>query len=366
MPDRANLIDKVLQNRTLTHVLYWTAIVAFWSVPPAYISNDYEPLINKLCYLPSQIIATYLLIYYQIPRFLYKGRYVRFFGSFVLTAYLTTVLARITKVYIYEPVLGADLPPDSLIAILTELTPLLGQYFFWVYLFPFITLIIKLIKAHFAERERLEQLQREKIEAEIRYLKAQLHPHFLFNTLNNLYVLTLRKSKQAPAVVRQLADLLAYMFREGNAGRVAIRQEMELLQNYIDLELLRYGARLDLNFEREVDDPLTEVTPLILLSVVENAFKHGASGDMGRPRIHIRLEVQQGQLRFRVFNSKPSRKQSDETGYRKGIGLGNTKRQLALIYPGCHELEIREREDSYEVLLLIDLHSKPSLKPAYS
>lgn len=363
MPQPTKWIDQILQNRVLTHVLYWLAIVVLWSAPPAYGSNDYEPLINKLCYLPSQLIATYALIYYQIPRFLYKGKYLRFLGSFVLVAYATTVLARITKIYIYEPALGADLPQDALLDILTQFTPLLGQYFFFVYLIPVITLSIKFVKAHVEEQRKLEQLQKEKVNAEIGYLKAQLHPHFLFNTLNNLYVLTLRKSKEAPAVVRKLSDMLAYMFREGHTQSVPVRQEIELLRNYIDLELLRYGDRLDLVFEHSIDDPAAEITPLALLSIVENAFKHGASGDIGRPQIHIRLEVKEQSLRFRVFNTKPRRTQADETRYKKGIGVRNIKRQLALIYPGRHELKIRDEADTYEVRLWIALQPAAELKP---
>lgn len=364
MPQPSKWIDQILQNRVLTHVLYWLGIIFIYSAPPAYGSNNYEPLLNKLCYLPSQLIATYALIYYQIPRFLYKEKYFRFLGSFVLVAYATTVLARITKIYIYEPVLGADLPQDSLVDILTQITPLLGQYFFWVYLIPVITLLIKLVKAHFEERQKMAQLQREKTNAEIGYLKAQLHPHFLFNTLNNLYVLTLRKSKEAPAVVRKLSDMLAYMFQEGNAHEVPICRELALIQNYIDLELLRYGDRLDLVFEHEIDDPTIGMTPLVLLSIVENAFKHGASGDIGRPQINIRLEMKKQQLQFQVFNTKPDRVQADETRYKKGIGVSNIKRQLTLIYPGRHELEIRDGGKTYEVKLWIELLPAAEVKPA--
>ena len=117
-----------------------------------YINQSYEPLVNKLCYLPAQILATYLLIYYQIPKFIFTGKYFRFLISMVGSVYITTVIARIFKIYVYETVLGADLAKDPLVDILTQIAPLLAQYFIWVYLIPIITLSIKFIKDHFEEK----------------------------------------------------------------------------------------------------------------------------------------------------------------------------------------------------------------------
>jgi len=128
-----------------------------------------------------------------------------------------------------------------------------------------------------------------------------------------------------------------------------------LIQNYIDLELLRYGDRLDFVFDKNIQQQDATIVPLVLLSIVENAFKHGASGDHGRPKIHIDLRVQKDQLTFEVFNSKPQATQADKTNFKKGIGMNNVKRQLDLIYPSQHEFKIEETSDSYKVNLTIDL-----------
>ena len=361
----SKIVNRILENRVLTHVLYWLAIVLGYAVPGMILLQSVEPLVNKLCYLPAQLIATYWLIYYQVPNYILTRKYFRFFLSFILSAYIVTVIARIFKVYVYETILGADLAKDSLINILTEVQPLLGQYFTWVYLVALITLLVKLIKDHFKEKEQIETLLKEKAQAEISFLKAQIHPHFLFNTLNNLYTLTLRKSDLAPNIVRKLSDMLSYMFYQCKAHSVPIVQEIQLLQTYIDLEMIRYGERLELKFEHELENELAEIAPLVLLSMVENAFKHGASGDINKPVIHIQLKEADNQLFFRVFNSKPPKGQEDDTQFKKGIGVSNIKRQLELIYPNHYSLAINEQERTYEVQLNIQLLQHKNLQTTF-
>ncbi len=351
-----NIFNKILENRVLTHVLYWTASVLLWAIVGTFGNpNKLEPLVNKLCYLPAQLIATYLLIYYQIPKLAFKKKYAAFIGSFFLSAYVTAVIARFFKIYVYETILNSDELKNPIIDILTDLPPLLYQYVLWVYLFPFFTVLIKLIKDHFDQKRKMESLKKDKVSAELGFLKAQLHPHFLFNTLNNLYTLTLYKSDEAPGIVMKLAKILDYTLHQDKNEGIAIDKEVELIENYIDLELLRYGDRLDFVFNKSVDNKSVKIAPLVLLSIVENAFKHGASGDHGRPKIHIDLKVENDQLLFEVFNTKPKVVQMDKTNFKKGIGMNNVKRQLVLIYPKQHQYKVEETEDTYKALLTIDL-----------
>ena len=358
MEGKVTILDKMQQNRVLTHVLAWLALVIGWVIYGALMGNPVdELLINKLCYLPPQLIATYLLIYYQIPKLLYKRKYFRFSVSFLLSIYFNLVLARILKIYVYETTLGHDLPKDGLYPILTELPALLGQYLIWVYLIPVMAVMAKYIKDHMLEKQKMEQLSKEKAITELNFLKAQIHPHFLFNTLNNLYTLTLHKSETAPPLILKLSNIIDYMFDKCKGNRVLLTDEIVLLQNYIDLELLRYGERLELIFEHEVQGKDLEVAPLILLSIVENAFKHGASGDIGQPKIHIYLKADRTKLYFRVFNSKAPVNQTDTTSFKKGIGVNNIKRQLELIYPKQYDLTTNEQALSYEVTLEVQLET---------
>ncbi len=351
-----HLIQKTLQNRVLTHVLYWTASVLLWAIVGTFGNPDkLEPLVNKLCYLPAQLFATYTFIYYLLPKFAYKKKYLSFGIFFIISAYISTVLARFFKVYVYETILEREQAKDSIIDILTNIPALLAQYLLWVYLFTLFTVLVKLIKDHFAQKQQTESLKKDKATAELGFLKAQLHPHFLFNTLNNLYTLTLYKSDEAPDIVLKLAQILDYTLHQDKNEGIAIEKEVELIQNYIDLELLRYGNRLDFIFNKNIQNKKAVIAPLVLLSIVENAFKHGASGDHGRPKIHIDLVVKNEKLQFEVFNSKPKVTQVDKTNFKKGIGMNNVKRQLVLLYPEQHQFTIKETLDSYKVTLEIEL-----------
>ena len=199
-------------------------------------------------------------------------------------------------------------------------------------------------------------IKKDKAKAELGFLKAQLHPHFLFNTLNNLYTLTLYKADEAPDIVLKLAKMLDYSLHQNKGEEILVTKEVELIEDYIDLELLRYGDRLDFQFNRQIDNTKAAIAPLVLLSMVENAFKHGASGDHGKPQIHIDLEVKENRLRFEVFNTKPKVAQIDKTNFKKGIGASNVRRQLELIYPEQHRLTVEEADQTYKVVLEIELH----------
>ena len=149
--------------------------------------------------------------------------------------------------------------------------------------------------------------------------------------------------------------MLDYMLYQCNDDHVTIDKELKLIQNYIDLEQLRYGDRLELSFDNNIDNPQTQIAPLILISLIENAFKHGASGAIKKPIIKIDVKVERGHLYFSVYNTKTKLKQDDNTNFKKGIGLRNTKSQLQLLYPNKHELEIIEEDLSYHVKLHVDL-----------
>lgn len=351
-----HLIKKILKNRVLTHILYWTTSVLLWAIVGTLGNPDkLEPLLNKSCYLPAQLFATYSLLYYLLPKLAYQKKYISFGFFFLLSAYISTVLARFFKIYVYETVLERNEAKDSIFDILTNIPALLGQYLLWVYLFSLFTVLVKLIKDHFEQKQKAESLRKDKVTAELGFLKAQLHPHFLFNTLNNLYTLTLYKSDEAPDIVLKLAQILDYTLHQDKNEGIGIQKEVELIQNYIDLELLRYGNRLDFVFNKNIQRKAALIAPLVLLSIVENAFKHGASGDHGKPKIHIDLVVKNDQLQFEVFNSKPKVAQTDTTNFKKGIGMNNVKRQLVLLYPNQHQFKIEETLDSYKVILEIEL-----------
>lgn len=355
MEKQSTWIDQILQNRVASHSLFWLVLLVSTTLLASFNSSIKYSLINNLALLPSQMMAAYLLSYYQVPKLLLKRQYLKFTLSLIGSTFLFMVIARLLVIYVAEPFIRTDFEQESLLEILTEPFYLLVVYFPAVYLFPFIMLIIKTLKERFEERHQLEVLQKEKATTELNFLKAQIHPHFLFNTLNNLYSLTLDKSDHAPEVVEKLSDMLDYMLYQCSDSTVAIHKEVSLLQNYIALETIRYGDLLDLVFNQKIENAEVEIAPLILLSIVENAFKHGASGNLKNPTIHIDLNVTNAHLYFKVFNTKPTVLKKTQVILKKGMGSANVKRQLDLIYPGRHSLVVEDEQDSYSLVLEIDL-----------
>ncbi|MCE7995432.1 MAG: histidine kinase [Roseivirga sp.] len=352
-----SLLDRFLARRVLTHTLFWIAMLLLYSRVLFHTQGSFwYSFLNNIVLFPPIIGASYFLTYYQIPRYIYKKKYWQFAVSFIISIYVFTVLARMLTVYVSEPLLGIDRPfPGMWAIVLVSIDRLIQNYFFTIALGASLMATVKILKQHLEERQKAERLEKEKHVAELNFLKAQIHPHFLFNTLNNLYTLTLQKSDLAPTTVIKLSEMLDYMLYQCNDKQVPIHKEIKLLNNYIDLERLRYGDRLEFSFDQQIDKPETPIAPLILLSLVENAFKHGASAAIRKPRIEIHIGVKDNVLKARVFNTKPEKVQADPARYKEGIGVSNIKRQLELIYPGAYSLEITEKEGYYSVDLEIQL-----------
>lgn len=220
-------------------------------------------------------------------------------------------------------------------------------------------IVIKQVRLQAAAREREKSLVQEKLESEIKFLRNQTNPHFLFNTLNNIYALARKKSDQAPEVVLKLSKLLRFMLYETSKPFIKIEDEVRILDDYIELEKLRYNSRLTVNFYREVDDGNEEISPSLLLPFVENAFKHGPSESHFDSYIHIELILQNSMLTFTVENTK---EKSDAGDVHENIGLKNVRRQLELMYPE-YNMQVENEEFVFRVSLCLNLknHEKNQL-----
>lgn len=209
--------------------------------------------------------------------------------------------------------------------------------------------------AAYANRREKEavQLQKEKLETEIKFLRSQINPHFLFNAMNNIYTLSVVKDDQTPDYLLKLSDMLRYVLYECNAERVPLHREIDYIKNYIDLQGLKDSRGLNVQTELDDTQPNLRVAPMLFIPFIENAFKHSKVEDLERGWIRIRLQAVADQIWFEVRNSLPAAEYSkDKTG---GIGLANVRRQLELLYPGRHELFIERRADEFFVSLKIDL-----------
>ncbi len=214
--------------------------------------------------------------------------------------------------------------------------------------------VAKLFHYNFMLRQTAQQMQLEKQEAELNYLKSQTNPHFLFNTLNNIYALAQAKSDLAPEAVLRLSKILRFMLYETNVAFIPIEQELEIIRDYIELEKLRYddSLRIDLQFEIENQNQL--LPPLLLIPLVENAFKHGVAETRDGAFLVIQLSVKQQQLTFVVRNS--TEKAAEATVVKENIGLSNLRRQLQLLYTD-YKLAVNRGEAEFTATLRINLAS---------
>jgi sensor histidine kinase YesM len=214
--------------------------------------------------------------------------------------------------------------------------------------------IAKLMYDNFKLGHAAQQLRLEKQEAELNYLKSQTNPHFLFNTLNNIYALAIDKSDLAPESILRLSKILRFMLYETSGKFIRAEQELEIISDYIALEKLRYDDAVIIRFDHKVDDLKQPLPPLLLIPLVENAFKHGVSETINHPFVDIHVNIHEEQLVMEVRNS--TEKFSGERGVRENIGLSNIRRQLEVLYTDFN-LDIQQEEFVFSATLKINLAS---------
>lgn len=351
----SNIFDRFIANRVLTHIGFWMSIVLVLAYHGSLFGGNLgDNLINMLVILPVQMIAAYALIYYQIPRWLNKGRYLLFIASLVVDAYLLSAMARWMVINIAQPIMGVDSLEETIVEILTDPVYLIQVFTISVYIPAALLYLLKMTKERFAQQNQLITLEKEKRTTELDFLKAQINPHFLFNTLNNIYSLSKHKAEQTPEMILKLSEILDYTIYECNEPTVPVMKEWELIESYVDLETLRYTDQLTILLDEQVDDKQVRVAPLILISLVENAFKYSLKRVDEVPVIKVLLAVTDGVLSFEVFNSK-AMNLPESREHKRGIGVQNVKRQLDLQYPNRHSMDIEDKSESYKVSLTIKL-----------
>ena len=200
-----------------------------------------------------------------------------------------------------------------------------------------------------------QELQTQTMQSELRFLKSQINPHFLFNTLNNLYALTLKKSDKAPEIVIKLSEMMRYMLYECNEKSVLLSKEVNYLKNYLDLERLRQGKNVEIRFDIKGNIGDLQIAPLMFIPFLENSFKHGLNNHISKGFVDIRLNVEEKNIHFYIENSKPDSLPIQDHRRSGGIGLVNIHRRLNLLYPNQYQLEIDDNPNSYAVNLQIEL-----------
>lgn len=351
MPPSLQLINgNDWRNRLSRHLLFWGVYLAAYSVLDLneFPGDPYAGFELAFRWLPFCLINTYVTLYWLVDRFLLRSRYVLFFVLLAGWNLVLIPLAFLSHIYLVYPYCWPDGPRPSFRAALPELFDL-----YPILVCTVVTGFAVFLRLHkFWRAELLQKLQlkKETTEAELQLLKAQLHPHFLFNTLNNLYTLILKRSDRAPDMLRRLTGILDHVLRQGYGGEVPLQEEIAFCRDYIELERERYGDRLRIETEFSDHWAGIAIAPMLFQPLIENAFKHGASEQLGNVWIAIRLTVDTDRLDFQVTNSaKPAAASSD------GIGIANIRRRLQLLYPGRHVFARDHDGSRHSVSFSIDL-----------
>lgn len=331
-----------LARTILLHILFWIFIVTYFAWGFGLNTQPLRSFINASFFLPGFFIMVYSLLYILVPRFLLRRKFVSFFIglSIVLGAcFLYTILAQLSLD-------GSDNFRGMTITMGKNVLPFLHV--------GGIALSIKMLMYWYRQRQQTLEAEQQKTAAELKLLRAQLHPHFLFNTLNNLYSHTLEASPKSPEIVLKLSELLRSMIYDSNELKIPLRKEIELMRSYITLEQLRYGDRLDISVTITGDVERHLIAPFLLLPFLENAFKHGTGKQLDQCWITMDIEMKGSDMYFKLVNSADPEKDEEPSGT-GGVGLMNVSRRLELLYQDKHRFRTTRLEEAFVVDLEMTL-----------
>lgn len=340
------------------HVAFWVVNVLFFSTIWTFQgerSGFGQNVFTASLWIPMRMLFCYPLIYWALPEYLLKEKYLQF-GALVFIGLIAGLfLSYLFRAYVFIPLQGflqvenfsrnAWASGGYLSCVITAVS---GG-------------IISLFQHWMKKQQAWMQAENEKVTAELQLLKAQVHPHFLFNTLNNIYSFSLHNSPKTPGMILKLSSLLSYMLYECKGDEVPLEKEIEVMKAYKKLEKERYGNRLDISWNVEGDVKDKFIAPLLLLPFLENAFKHGTSELLEKPWLSVDVIVKSYTLRCKIANSKDEFVCARENG----IGIQNVKKRLQFLYPDNHELKLADEGDFFVVSLMIELMNyRLDYKPA--
>ncbi len=338
-----NALKRLSKNRIFQHILFWClSFLILTNIFKVSVEIKRIDLIYTAIFHVPVFLIVYLNLRFLFPVFLEKGKYI-LYGIFVLA--LISLGAGFYIILF-----------DSWIDYIFS-----GYYFIAYYgffdislyfvIYIFVTSLLRLARGWF----HLQEIEKEKTVAELKALKSQINPHFLFNSLNSIYSLARKNSTQVPEKVIQLSDLMRHIIYDSDVEFILLPKEIEMIRNYIELQNLRTpdNEKIELDVTGEIEGK--KVAPLIFLPFVENSFKHGLKSGAENPFVKIKIEVLPNDLIFEIENSKGKKTEISDSKY-KGIGIENVKKRLALIYPNQHSLNISETENTFKVILQIKLN----------
>jgi len=358
------IFSKKYPERFLRHLAFWTVHFIFWGLWAGVFFRSMGNWVSWLIYeqgffslhIYYHIFYTYLIVYYLWPKYFQTKRYWKLTFSVAVLSLFTYLMYVIHIFWLKD------------LTSLTKGDQILRVYYslmHFLYSGPpvvcAIFLTVKMLKNYYLKMQEKATLIEESANAEMQLLKAQIHPHFLFNTLNNIYSFNLDKSPIAADLVLKLSHTLKYMINDCDAALVPLEKEVNMLQDYIGLETVRYGSRLKMTAVITGDSSKKLIAPLLLIPFVENSFKHGASKMLEYPWIEMKINILDTILDFELSNSKPEHA-ADLNG-KNGIGLSNVKKRLELLYSNNYSLILNDTPTFFHVNLRLPLEEEKIAAP---
>ena len=345
----------ILSGRAAVHFAAWfTVLLLLLSIDVLFMhppESFNQTLVGDIIFILSWAVIYYFNTNYLIPHFLVKNRGWRYLFLLFVS---TIIIATISILFAFS-------------ILKNNATLQITEYKTWRHFYLLalcvagISFIIKITSDWAIQLGRQHELETRAMQSELNLLKSQINPHFLFNTLNSLYALSLKKSDDAPEIVIRLSEMMRYMLYECNVKQVLLSKEILYVENYLFLEKLRH-KNTNIRFTVEGEPHNLLVAPLLFMAFIENAFKHGAGNHVSEGFVHIQMLIQDEEVNMFVENSKTETHPTQEHKRSGGIGLVNVKRRLTLLYPEAYNLEINDEPLSYGVNLWLNLNPNAALE----
>ena len=353
--------------RILRHLVFWV----FWGFyfgtarllnPAGYkrtghFADPIETIIETFFLILPHAVLVYPMLYFILPRYIVTGKYIKaslwVIVFLILTAAASTIMLKAIPwkkaAYLLPNVKLFQAGPDDFWKISSSyMSAMLGGLTVAALATGF-----KLFKHYYLKNHRIQQLMKENIAAQLQILKAQVHPHFLFNTLNNIFSQTQTESPKGSRMIMALSDTLRYILYEGQKPLVPLKNELLMINEYINLEKIRYGNKMDVHVLIPGNANDIYIAPLLLLPFVENCFKHGTSKMLQNPWVNLLVEMKDTRLVMKLMNGKAQVPGNGENN--QGIGISNVKQRLGLLYKDKYGLQITDNEEVFIVDLWIQL-----------
>ncbi len=344
--NQLDALYRFLSRRPVYHGLFWIALFTIKLMINLSEHGRWDvALVSEMVGLFFYAQLVYFNLYYLIPNYL--ARQVPLYLGLLIVVCVVLTPIKVLVLYLW---FGSEQAlRDGLVQ---------GQIWQFAdsFLVGVLSTVLRVVMDWWRYQNEKQQLLTQNMQSELRFLKSQINPHFLFNTLNNLYALTLRKSDRAPEIVLKLSEIMRYMLYECNERRVLLSKEVQYIHNYLDLERLRQTRDVDISFVAEGRISEQMVAPLLFIPFLENSFKHGLNHAVqGNGFVRLALRVQDEDLEFIIENSKADHVPRQEHPRSGGIGLVNVRQRLQLLYPENHVLEIADEPRRYRVTLHLKL-----------